>query len=182
MNKRKKSLSVRRGAKPAAKVSSLDSVDIGIKSILVPTDFSQESFQALDYALVLAQVFSAKITLAHVIVPITTVDSAYGIVGWNDSDAEENAKLALDKIRRERSSSTQVDMVVKTGHPYRDLDRIAKEVASDLIVIATHGRTGFKHMILGSVAEHVVRYAPCPVLVIRDKERDFISAPKARGK
>jgi universal stress protein A len=62
---------------------------------------------------------------------------------------------------------------VRTGFPSQEITQIAKNISADIVVISTHGHTGLKHVFLGSVAERVVRHAPCPVLVVRERERDF---------
>ena len=66
------------------------------------------------------------------------------------------------------------DSLVRVGHPYQEITQAAQELKADLIVIATHGYTGLKHILLGSTAERVVRHASCPVLTVREREHDFV--------
>lgn len=146
------------------------------KSILVPTDFSPASFKALEYAYALTELSGAKLTLVHIVVPVAAPDLVYGPVDWDESVAIKMAKERLGEIRQERGyqSAVKFRTIVRRGHPYQEIDRVARELQADLIVVATHGRTGLQHLLLGSVAEHVVRHAPCPVLVVRENERDFV--------
>jgi nucleotide-binding universal stress UspA family protein len=80
--------------------------------------------------------------------------------------------LARDEVPDEISLET----LVRSGSPAVEIIDVAKRLPADLIVISTHGRTGLKHVFLGSVAEHVVRHAPCPALVVREHEHEFIAA------
>jgi nucleotide-binding universal stress UspA family protein len=139
--------------------------------ILAPTDFSEFSKQALKSALDLAQTFGAKLLLLHVVEP-----PPYPIEGLVPSQLGANL---LDDLERQASNELaallpeaqglQVDVArrVSVGIPYRKIVEVAGEEKIDLIVMTTHGRTGITHMVMGSVAERVVRTAPCPVLTIR---------------
>ncbi len=146
------------------------------KSILVPTDFSASSFKALDYAYTLSDLFGAKLTLAHIVVPVAAPDLVYGPVAWDETEAMKSAKVRLKEIHEERASSksSRPRILVRRGHPYTEIDQIAKDIRSDLIVVSTHGHSGLRHLLLGSIAERVVRHAPCPVLVVRENEHEFI--------
>ncbi len=120
--------------------------------------------------------FGAKLTLAHIIVPVAAPDLVYGPVSWDETTATENAMKRLNEIKKERAGdrARQVKVLVRRGHPYSEIDQIAKDICSDLIVVSTHGRSGLRHLLLGSVAERVVRHAPCPVLVVRENEHEFV--------
>jgi universal stress protein A len=72
-----------------------------------------------------------------------------------------------------RRASFQTQPLIRIGQPYQEIGLAASEMQADLIIIATHGRTGLKHVLLGSTAERVARHAPCPVLIVRERERDF---------
>ena len=147
------------------------------KSVLVPTDFSPASFKAMDYAVTLAEMFGAKVTFAHIVVPVAAPDLVYGPVAWDEAVAIESAKERLNELKQSRGAKVagKVRTVVRRGHPYSEIDQIAKDIGADLIVVSTHGRSGLRHLLLGSVAERVVRHAPCPVLVVRENEHDFVS-------
>ena len=73
-----------------------------------------------------------------------------------------------------RGAGLEVETVLKLGMPSREIDLIAKEENADLIIISTHGRTGLQRVLMGGTAEQVVRYAPCPVLVVREHEHEFV--------
>jgi len=85
---------------------------------------------------------------------------------------KELAKLSADEMRRE----VAVEALVRTGSPAVEIIEVARSLPADLIVISTHGRTGLTHVLLGSVAEHVVQRAPCPVFVVREEEHEILSS------
>jgi universal stress protein A len=146
-----------------------------IRQILAPTDFSEYSKQAIAYASELAQKFGAKLVLLHVVEP-----PAYPIEGLPPThlggtfleDLERQAALDLEQVPPS-AQETKVEMArrVVVGIPYRKIVEVAEAEKVDLIVMATHGRTGLGHLIMGSVAERVVRTAPSPVLTIRSAAR-----------
>jgi nucleotide-binding universal stress UspA family protein len=142
-----------------------------IRQILAPTDFSEFSKQAIESAFALAQTFGAKLLLLHVIeLPAYPVE---GIVPSTMGttlidDLQRQASLDLAQVLREPPKATvEVSRQVVVGIPYRKIVEVAEAAKADLIVMATHGRTGLSHLVVGSVAERVVRTAPCPVLTIR---------------
>jgi nucleotide-binding universal stress UspA family protein len=148
-----------------------EDVNMEIRRILAPTDFSDFSKQALKSALELAQAFNAQLSLLHVVEP-----PPYPIEGLVPSslganlldDLERQASNELAQVLPEAQGATiEVTRRVIVGIPYRKIVEVAEEEKSDLIVMATHGRTGLSHLVMGSVAERVVRTAPCPVLTIR---------------
>jgi nucleotide-binding universal stress UspA family protein len=142
-----------------------------IRQILAPTDFSEFSIQAIESAFALAQTFGAKLLLLHVVeLP------AYPVEGFVPStmgttlidDLQRQASLDLAQVLPEPPNATvEVSRQVVVGIPYRKIVEVAEAAKADLIVVATHGRTGLSHLVMGSVAERVVRTAPCPVLTIR---------------
>ena len=148
-----------------------------LKRILVPTDFSGCAKKALQYAIPLAKQHQAAITLLYV-VPASYAVGEFGGADYAGLEAEmrlsgdaQLATLAVDEVRGEVSTDT----LVRSGTPDVEIIAVAKSLPADLIVISTHGRTGLKHVLLGSVVEHVVRRAPCPVLVVREHEREFVA-------
>jgi universal stress protein A len=155
-----------------AKVGRAGATTTTIRSILVPTDFSVPAGQALVYAVALAEQFGAKLTLLNVIEPIgATHDFAYNPLVLEN---EKVKAAALEHLKRlpdkEGIDPALIDKaVVRSGTPFTEICDAAKKLRSDLIVIATHGYTGLKHVFLGSTAERVVRHASCPVLVVRGK-------------
>jgi nucleotide-binding universal stress UspA family protein len=150
---------------------------IALKRILVPVDFSESSRKALQYAGSFARQFNAELILLHVVEPPAYPGNAPLVVTammFDDADLRELAAKKLSELRNEIGSQTAVKANVRSGVPYHEIIRAAEETNTDLIVISTHSRTGFARMFLGSTAERVVRHAPCPVMVIRQKEHDFV--------
>jgi universal stress protein A len=142
-----------------------------IRRILAPTDFSEGSKQAVTYAYELAHTFGAQLLLLHVIeLPVYPVEiflpSAEGTSLLND--LERQALLDLARLLpTAEGGKVEVMCQVLVGTPYYKIIEFTEAEKVDLIVMATHGRTGFSHLVMGSVAERVVRTAPCPVLTIR---------------
>jgi nucleotide-binding universal stress UspA family protein len=147
-----------------------------INRILVPVDFSDCSRKALRYAIPLAKEHAAAITLLYVVPKqYTTYD--YGGPNMPSFEAHlfVNAEKRLhDLLEEEVRAQVPADAIVRDGSAVEDILEAAEKLPADLIVISTHGHTGFKHILLGSVTEQVVRRAPCPVLVVREKENEFL--------
>ncbi len=148
-----------------------------VKNILLPTDFSKLSLTAASYAVDLAVLYTAKIHLLHVIEktpPILTIHSLdlseEKIMKSFEDTALEMLKKTIDKIKGE--NSVEIIPVLKKGNDYMEIVEYSQKNNIDTIVIATHGRTGLLHTLIGSVAEKVIRYAKCPVLVITPTEND----------
>jgi nucleotide-binding universal stress UspA family protein len=146
------------------------------KKILVPIDFSSTSKKAFQYALRFAEQFGCKIVLLHVVEPVEAIAGtplAVDIFAQPEEDttaAEAELASLVASSRRRRNSFISA---VRTGHAPNEITKTARELDVDLIVIATHGYTSWRHLCIGSTAERVVRTAPCPVLVVRDKEYEF---------
>ena len=165
--------------------------------VLVPTDFSAPANEALRYAVEEAALHRARITLLHVLAPRRDTDVYYvtggppisgytagldpdagGRVGGASSspptvvrlDPQEDALTRLRDLAGGTFPGAWQAAVV-AGHPADEIVHAARERGADLIVMATHGRTGLQHVLLGSVAEKVVRLAPCPVLTVRSQGR-----------
>ena len=151
--------------------------DLAIKRVLVPTDFSPYSLKALRYARAFAQQTGARLTLLHVIDPGIFVypDDAYHVP--NIPSQQEIFAVADQRLKRlvaDELPGETADGVVRFGNPAVEIVRYAHDEDFDLIAIATHGRTGLAHLFMGSVTEKVVRKAPCPVLVVKDPEHEFV--------
>lgn len=148
---------------------------ISLKKILVPTDFSDHSAKAVRYGAELAATFGAELHLLHVVefTPIMYGDGAY-IPLETPAELTAAATRQLDDLKIDSATSLQVTRNVAQGTPFVEVVRYARDNATDLVVLGTHGRGAIAHMLLGSVAERVVRKAPCPVLVVRDEEHDFV--------
>lgn len=151
--------------------------ELKLASILVPIDFSARSKKALAYALPFAKQFGAKLILLHVVEPVVTPDFATSFPLAIESDKVEAAsKGRLERIVKQQAIDPKLveKTLVRQGSPFREIVDAARTLKSDLIIISTHGYTGLKHALLGSTAERVVRHAPCPVLVVREHEREFV--------
>lgn len=166
---------------------------MSFKHLLVPTDFSEPANNALRYASEEAALHHAKVTLLHVLPTDTRTDVHYvtgepGPEGGLDPAAGGrvggSALLSQPEVvRRDRSEEALTrlrdlaanafrgpcEVEVAMGHPAETIARVAQERSADLIVMSTHGRTGLQHVVLGSVAEKVVRLAPCPVLTVKHR-------------
>lgn len=143
-----------------------------IKTILVPLDFSSFSRQALASAIPLAQKFGAKLVLVHVYQPLADPD-AFAVspaCAGLDARLHEELRSLVGPPVRDPEAPLLVETVVRLGQPYEEIVNAAKVANADIIVIATHGHTGLKHVLLGSTTELVVRHADCPVLVVRERE------------
>ena len=147
---------------------------IEIRSILAPTDFSKHAEHAVRYACLLAERLGAELHLLHVLADIVPVgpDPMLTPVMPPEyyTEAKEQSLQTLDQmLQPDWGQPASVQIAVHWGEPVEEIVNYARERAIDLIVVATHGRTGLSHVLLGSVAERIVREAPCPVLTIRDR-------------
>jgi len=148
-----------------------------INKVLVPIDFSDYSKSALKYAVNFAKSFNAEIILIYVVEPVIyPPDFSMGQIAmpsinteWDDRAKEELQNLAKSEI----VGTANVKTVIKTGKPFVEIIETAREENVDLIIIATHGRSGVEHILFGSTAEKVVRKAPCPVLTLREPLKGF---------
>ncbi len=149
-----------------------------LKRILVPIDFSEHSKNALKYAIPFAKQFGASIDLIYVVEPtIYPADFSFGQIGYPNVEDELRTRGSkeLEKlIKEEISENVKAHKVVRTGKPFYEINQYASEEEIDLIIIATHGHSGMEHILFGSTAEKVVRKAPCPVLVVRTGEHEFV--------
>ena len=145
-----------------------------LKKILLPVDFSLTSRKAVAYAASFARQFSAEVLLLHVIEPIPMApqpDMLPIMVFGREIRAERARRLS--QWRSEFRPRASVTAILREGVAHHEIVAMAREDDVDLIVIGTQGRTGWSHL-FGSTAEWVVRHAPCPVLVVREREHDFV--------
>jgi nucleotide-binding universal stress UspA family protein len=147
-----------------------------IQNILVPIDFSKLSIQAIETAKRLAERFAASIHLAHV----RQFDYPAGFSApappfapfplmTYEQDGEKRIVKELKMLARESGISSGVCHVLGGAPPFDEVCRVAEKIHADLVVMPTHGRTGLKHVFLGSTAERIVQHSPCPVLVTRGR-------------
>lgn len=151
---------------------------IRLQRILLPTDFSIHSAAATKYACELASRFDAELHLLHLLEThlSSTPEFAMGLalpkyINESRTAAEKSLASVLDP---KWSAGRTVIHAVVEGSPKAEIVRYARKQDIDLIVLATHGRTGLSHVLMGSVAESVVRTAPCPVLTVRPEGHQFV--------
>ena len=153
---------------------------ITLKKIVVTTDLSDHSLSALEYASTLSLLYGAKLYLLHVedVGPPPMYSTHLP-----DFEAEQFHRLATETARKDLetfarekiSPDLNVTLAVRLGNPVDEIRRFAETEGIDIVVMATHGRTGLKHILMGSVAEKVVRTSPVPVLTVKPKTmRDHI--------
>jgi nucleotide-binding universal stress UspA family protein len=153
---------------------------IALKKILVATDFSEPSDAALAYGRELARTFGASLTVLHIVDNLLT--RAYGAEGvvLTDRDLqgeiETSAQRQVDALLfdEDRKTLGAVGLVITSNSPSAAIVTYAHDASIDLIVIGTHGRGAIAQLLMGSVAERVVRIAPCPVLTVRHPEHEFV--------
>jgi nucleotide-binding universal stress UspA family protein len=152
---------------------------ISLKKVLVPVDFSDTSDVALRYGKALAGAFGASLHVIHVVQEPYAQPWAVEAYGFSMATLQEdwikeaNTKLegvlTADDRRALKATATTI-----LGHPVSEILRFATDERIELIVMGTHGRGPLGHMVMGSVAERVVRHAPCPVLTVHEAEREFV--------
>ena len=135
------------------------------KNVVVPIDFSEPSLDAVNVALEMVE-DTTHLHIIHVLTPIYPTEP--GII-WETINFEERKKHALTHLKTamEKRGIEEASFHILEGNPGQVIARLADEIDADLIVIPSHGRTGLKRLLIGSVAERVVRLSPCPVLVLR---------------
>jgi nucleotide-binding universal stress UspA family protein len=147
------------------------------KKILVPTDFSRYSERALVVACDLGKTFQIPITLFHSYAIPTYPLPEGAVLASPETVAEilEKTQSAMNRLRAHavELGAPRVDAILNEGIAFAEIVRVAREQDFDLICMGTHGRTGLKHALLGSVAEKVVRKASCAVLTVRDPALEF---------
>lgn len=140
-----------------------------LRTVLCPTDFSDISARAEHYAAALARHYDAALHLLHVDPPMPVM-APYGEIPVDARMFEEQREVAGAELAaaadRARARGLRVDTTMKGGHPAREILALADKAQVDMLVIGTHGRGGVEHLLLGSVAEKIVRKATCPVLVV----------------
>jgi nucleotide-binding universal stress UspA family protein len=146
-----------------------------IRSILAPTDFSAHSERAVRYACGLAERMGSELHLVHILSEILPTGPDPLLMPVMPPEYyEENEERARETLGRlldpAWGSPRSVVTAVRWGSPVETIVAYAEDLRVDLLVIATHGRTGLSHVLLGSVAERIVREAPCPVLTIRSRQ------------
>lgn len=138
---------------------------IAPQHLIVPTDLSSFSLTVLRYAVEITELFHARLTVVHV------VDRHAEHAHLSDADRERVVRKAIDELLDDfKVEPRGIGVVVRHGHAAAEIVRAAHDLKGDLIVMCTHGRTGMRQVLVGSVAEKVVRSAVCPVLTMRPEE------------
>jgi nucleotide-binding universal stress UspA family protein len=148
-----------------------------LKRILVTTDFSEESRKAFRYAAAFADQLGAELDVLVVIEPATFMSGMEAVpIAMDTKSLRSAAEQSLAKwIQKELPAPIRATPIVREGKAYSEIVSAAEERGADMIVISTHGYTGVKHLFMGSTAERVARHARCPVLIVREKEHEFVS-------
>jgi nucleotide-binding universal stress UspA family protein len=137
------------------------------KTILCPTDFSEESYHAIEYGESFAKLADGTLLLAHILHnPTSELFHPEGYV-LSFEQAKQHAQSLLEELRAKRISYPKCELYVGLGDPYEQLMALATQRNVDLVVVATHGRSAIEDLVLGSVAEKLIRHSPCPVFVVR---------------
>ena len=152
---------------------------IDLKNILVATDFGETSDAAVNYGRALARHFDARLHVVHVVQNVeaqTLGDGYIAAMPEIQAELEEAARkqLAALLIDNDEKPLRTTSAISRSGMPAAAIVDYARTHKIDIIVIGTHGRGALAHLLMGSVAERVVRTAPCPVLTVRHPERDFV--------
>jgi universal stress protein A len=154
---------------PAQSVATTS--EFRLNKILIPIDFSDCSKRALEYAMPFAKHFGAELNLLHVVEPYPAVPE---ILPY-DSKTIDDSRQELQRIQKGLGDPIASSVSLRSGTPHLEIAAAAREGGADLIIIATHGRKGFSRFFLGSTTEKVVRYASCPVLIVRNCESQLVS-------
>jgi len=146
-----------------------------IKKILCSTDFSEPSYQGLEYAGELASLFQAELSVVYVL-PLLPHQATDPNISFTIPEYErilhKDAEQQLNEIIKKRLPKTlKVRAIIGHGSAAKEIIRLAEEEKTDLIVISTHGLSGWHHLVVGSVAEKVIRTAPCPVFAVRERRK-----------
>ena len=153
---------------------------ITLKNILVATDFSEPSDAALRYGRALAQTFNATLHVVHVVGSVSSIvygPEAYAVpIPEMQQEVEDAARKQLNErlIDNDAHPLPTRRVLLTSNAPAATIVEYARRERIDLIVTGTHGRGGMAHLLMGSVAERVVRTAPCPVLTVRHPEHEFV--------
>jgi nucleotide-binding universal stress UspA family protein len=143
----------------------MERVMLAVRTVLHPTDFSERSQYAFGLACALAQGYGARLIVLHV-AEVPTVAYGEGVVSPNPEELRAAAQEQLDRLQVPHTN-VRVERRLEQGDIVTEILRVAQEIRADLIVLGTHGRTGLARLLMGSVAEQIVRKAVCPVLTVK---------------
>lgn len=165
---------VRAGSRVRAKTA--------IKNILVTTDFSADAKHSLHYAVALAERLSAHLAVLHVVEPLSKFGGLDNMILPMADAAMGQAQAEIEQeIKEAFPGKKSIKAHVHTGKPYRVICKAVEELKADLLIMATHGLSGLRHVLIGSTTERVIQHAPCPVLVLRGSHDAFVPGKSPRG-
>jgi nucleotide-binding universal stress UspA family protein len=149
-----------------------------LKNILVPIDFSQESLKAVRYAIAFAKRFNSDLLLIHVVEPLSPMAGFEAVpIAIDEGQRLKDFERRLTQFAAANLPRDIVAQIaVRHGSAFEEVVSVAKSSPIDLIVASTHGHTGFKRVLFGSTAERLVQHAPCPMLVVRGQEHEFVAS------
>jgi nucleotide-binding universal stress UspA family protein len=152
---------------------------IRLRTVLVATDFGESSEAALTYGRDLARTFDATLHVLHVVQNVYTLlgtEAYISVLPDLQRDVEDAARVRVEALLsdEDRTALHATTVIRTSGAPAAAIVEYANDAKIDLIIMGTHGRGAVAHMLMGSVAERVVRTAPCPVLTVRHPEREFV--------
>ncbi len=137
-----------------------------IQRILCPVDFSKESRHAIDQAVLIAGYYHSRITGLHAVTPLALAETVAGTFTEEASEIGRLRRLVLDEVGARAGPGVPVDALVEIGQPASVILECSTKLPADLVVMGTHGTSGFQHLVLGSTTEKVLRKAQCPVLTV----------------
>ena len=175
---------VRKAPCPALTVRTDADVTPGqaVRRVLAPVDFSDASEAAIQHAQEIAMTYGAEIDLLHVVEePFYPPEYGVGSPAFPTTEIIENVEKQLGDLAREKIGYEHVMIEARTGSPAREILDYVSENEIDLVVLATHGRTGLNRVLLGSVAERVLRQSPKPVFVVKPDRKSLVAAPQAEA-
>lgn len=151
-------------------------MSLAIRRILFTTDFSQSARHAQQYAVALAESFGATLHALHVVSEEAFVPAPDVQHRWLETEIDRARKQLQVDLGNLQIGGQAVVQATQAGHPVHEIIKYAAEHEIDLIIIGTHGRTGLSHLLIGSIAEKVVRLATCPVLTVHPSDHKFVMA------
>ena len=161
---------------------------LGLRRIMVPSDFSPVSARAIHYARHFALQFGAELLIAHVRDPLQSVPGYYPldeVQRAHESVVRDSiarlSRIAEADCPREDFARLTFRYLVTEGEPVSEIVRMARENDVDLMIISTHGYAGHQNLLVGGVADKIVHLAPCPVLIVKEMEHDFVSSNQMPG-
>jgi nucleotide-binding universal stress UspA family protein len=144
--------------------------EFGFSHLVTATDFSPRSEKAIEFSLQLAQRLGARLTLLHLVPEVSAMEYTMGGIpfGYEDEAWEKAEQKLAEEVEHAKRVYGQVDPLLrKTPSISEGILEVVRELSADLVVLSTHGYSGWRHLLFGSDAEKILEQAPCPVVVVR---------------